>query len=225
MNKLQHAIIMAAGRGIRMMPLTDVVPKAMVPFQGSTIIANGIKRINQHIKHTYITVGYKGSILAEHVIDMGVDAVFNTSGKGNSWWLYNTLIKHIDEPVVVLTCDNVIELDFDKLLEEYDKFNQPACMIIPVKPIPGLEGDYIFHHNNVVKKIDRHKASDSYCSGIQVVNPFQINQHTKNVEDFNDVWEQLIEQGQVYSSNIYPERWFAVDTVEQLNKLNNLLKS
>jgi len=221
MNKLQHAIIMAAGRGIRMMPLTDVVPKAMVPFGESTIIADGIKKINKQIKHTYITVGYKGSILAEHVIDIGVDAVFNTSGKGNAWWLYNTLIKHVDEPLVVLTCDNIIELDYDKLFEEYNNFNQPACMIIPVKPIPGLEGDYIFHKNNVITKLDRNDISDSYCSGIQVVNPFRINQITKNVEDFYDVWEQLITKGQIYSSNIYPDRWFAVDTVEQLNKLNN----
>ena len=221
MNKLQHAIIMAAGRGIRMMPLTDVVPKAMVPFGGSTIIADGIKKINKQIKHTYITVGYKGSILAEHVIDIGVDAVFNTSGKGNAWWLYNTLIKHVDEPVVVLTCDNVIELDFDKLFEEYYNFKQPACMIIPAKPIPGLGGDYIFHKSNVITKLDRHDISDSYCSGIQVVNPFQINQLTKNVEDFYDVWEQLIKIGQIYSSTVYPESWFAVDTVEQLNKLNN----
>jgi len=221
MKKFEHALIMAAGRGIRMIPLTDVVPKAMVPFRGSTIIADGIKKINQHIEHTYITVGYKGSILAEHVIDMGVNAVFNTSGKGNAWWLYNTLMKHVDEPVLVLTCDNVVELDFDKLLEEYYNFNQPACMIIPVKPISGLEGDYIFHQNNIVKKLERHDISDCYCSGIQVVNPFQINQLTKNVEDFYDVWEQLIKKGQIYSSNIYPERWFAVDTVEQLNKLNN----
>ena len=221
MNKLQHAIIMAAGRGIRMMPLTDVVPKAMVPFEGSTIIADGIKKINKKIKHTYITVGYKGSVLAEHVIDIGVDAVFNTTGKGNAWWLYNTLIKYIKEPVVVLTCDNVVELDFDNLFEDYHQFKEPACLIVPVKPIRGLEGDYIFHNNNVITKLDRHEISDIYCSGIQVVNPFKINQLTKKVEDFYDVWAQLINLGQIYSSNIYPERWFAVDTVEQLNKLNN----
>ena len=114
MNHLQHAVIMAAGRGVRMMPLTDVVPKAMVPYGGSTIIAEGIKKISKKIKYTYITVGYKGSVLAEHVIDIGVDAVFNTAGRGNAWWLYNTLIKNINEPVVVLTCDNVVELDFAK---------------------------------------------------------------------------------------------------------------
>ena len=222
MKKIKHALIMAAGRGMRMMPLTNVIPKAMAPYQGSTIIAEGIKKIHKHIKNTYITVGYKGEILAEHVINIGVDAVFNTSGKGNAWWIYNTLIKVIDEPIIVLTCDNVVELDFEILFEEYINFNQPACMILPVKPVLGLEGDYLFHQDNVVTKLDRNEPSDSYCSGIQILNPFKINKLTKKTEDFYDVWNQLINKKEVYSSNIYPKRWFAIDTVEQLNQINNI---
>lgn len=222
MNKFKHGLIMAAGRGIRMMPLTDVIPKAMAPINGSTIIAVGIKEINQHIENIYITVGYKGAILAEHVINIGVSAVFNTSNRGNAWWIYNTLMKYINEPVIVLTCDNVVELEFDRLLKEYIDFNQPACMVIPVKPIPELEGDYIFHQNNVVMKLNRYEPSDYYCSGIQIVNPFKINQLTDKTEDFYDVWNQLINKKEVYSSNIHPKRWFAVDTVEQLNQINNI---
>ena len=31
-----------------------------------------------------------------------------------------------------------------------------------------------------------------YCSGIQLLNPYSINLKTKKVDDFNDVWNQLI---------------------------------
>ena len=55
MLKFDHAVIMAAGRGMRMMPLTNVIPKAMAPFNGSTIIADGIKNIKDHIDNLYIT--------------------------------------------------------------------------------------------------------------------------------------------------------------------------
>ena len=65
MGRINHALIMAAGRGQRMMPLTAVMPKAMVPYKGSTLIAQGIEQIRKHIEHVHITVGYKGAQLAE----------------------------------------------------------------------------------------------------------------------------------------------------------------
>jgi NDP-sugar pyrophosphorylase family protein len=219
-NMIDHALIMAAGRGVRMMPMTAVIPKPMAPYLDSTLISIGIKKIKSHVGNIHITVGYKGAALAEHVIEQGISSVFNTNGKGNAWWLYNTLMKCLDEPVFVLTCDNIVELDFELLANEYYGFNQPACMVVPVKPVPGLEGDYIFQENNIVTKLDRHQPSDCYCSGIQIVNPHKINLLTSVTENFDDVWGQLIGQKELYASNVYPKRWFAVDTIDQLERLN-----
>ena len=42
-NKINHALIMAAGRGIRMMPLTKNIPKAMAPLNESTLISEALK--------------------------------------------------------------------------------------------------------------------------------------------------------------------------------------
>ena len=116
---INHALIMAAGRGARLMPLTDIVPKAMVPYAGSTLIAIGIDKIRAHIPNIYITVGYKGPMLASHVIEHNVSGIFNTTGQDNAWWLFNTLIRELHHPIFVLTCDNVIELNFDLLTKEY----------------------------------------------------------------------------------------------------------
>ena len=186
--KFRHAVIMAAGRGQRMMPLTADLPKAMMIHEGSTLIANGIERLKGFVQSIHITVGYKGATLARHVIEHNVTSVFNTDGKGNSWWLFNTLLKHIDEPVLVLTCDNVVELDADLLLSDYEKQQIPACMVIPVKPISGLEGDYIFQTEGVVRALDRHKESDIYCSGIQIINPAKVNRLIQPNESFYHVW-------------------------------------
>jgi NDP-sugar pyrophosphorylase family protein len=218
MSQINHALIMAAGRGQRMMPLTEELPKAMAPFRGTTLIAQGIEQIRQHIQHVHITVGYKGALLAQHVIQNDVTSVFNTEGKSNSWWIYNTLLRHLDEPIFVLTCDNVTELDFRLLESDYFEFGAPAAMLVAVKPVPGLEGDYIFHDRNVVTELNRHRPSPIYCSGIQVINPAQVNRLTTEGADFYSVWNQLIAQQQLIISRVYPKKWICVDTMDQLNR-------
>lgn len=218
--KFRHALIMAAGRGQRMMPLTTDIPKAMIAHEGSTLIANGIEKLQGFIENIHITVGYKGAMLAKHVIEHNVTSVFNTDGKGNAWWIFNTLLKNINEPVLVLTCDNVVELDADQLIHDYREKQEPACMVIPVKPIQGLEGDYIFHREGIVSELNRNKPSDIYCSGIQIINPAKINALVSATENFYEVWNSLIRQEQLYCSAVYPKNWFTVDTEQQLDYLN-----
>lgn len=212
---------MAAGRGTRMAPLTDLIPKPMAPLWGSTLIANGIKKLLPHIPHLHITVGYKGADLAKHVIELGVHSVFNTEGKGNSWWIFNTLMKNLNEPVMVLTSDNVTDLNIDLIVNDYYRLGSPACMVVPVKPIEGLVGDFIHQEDNLISKLDRHAPASTYCSGIQVLNPSKINQLMSPVEDFGELWSNLINHKQLFSSSVLPDRWFTVDTLEQLTRMNN----
>ena len=213
---------MAAGRGQRMMPLTNDIPKAMAVVEGLTLISKGIRNIKKHLDNVYITVGYKGAMLASHVIENNVTAVFNTEGKGNAWWIFNTLVKNINEPVFVLTCDNIIELDFDSLSKDYFLQGEPACMIVSVTPVEGLEGDYIIKdENNNILELNRNKKSNIYCSGIQIINPFKINEMVNNCEDFYDIWKTLIEKKELKSSNIQPNKWISIDTLDQLNKVNS----
>lgn len=212
---------MAAGRGTRMYPLTENIPKAMAPFQNETLIANSIKKIKKHVSHIHVTVGYKSTMLAEHLMKIGVNSIFNTEGHSNSWWVYNTFLKYLDEPVFVLTCDNIIDLDFERLALDYKTSNEPACMLVPVNPVEGLEGDFIEHKNRKVLSVQRDIPKDIYCSGIQVLNPLKIVKLTKEKKSFYDIWKQLIKLEQLYISSIYPKKWFTVDTIEQLARVEN----
>lgn len=218
MARIQHALILAAGRGQRMGPLTDVVPKPMAPLKGGTLISHGIQFIKPRVPNIHITVGYKKAMLAEHVIQQGVASVLNTEGQSNSWWLFHTLLKHLNEPIYVLTCDNVTELDFDLLEQNYFDLKEPAGMIVPVKPVQGLEGDYIFHENHFVTELNRNKPSEIYCSGIQVLNPAKVNKIAKNEGDFYAVWNALMGARQLMVSDVYPKKWISIDTFEQLKK-------
>lgn len=213
---IAHALIMAGGRGLRMMPLTKNTSKAMVRFKNSMLIGNALKQLKPIIKTISITVGYKGSELADYAIKEGVNAIFNTNGKGNAWWLYHTLMKHLNKPVLVLTCDNIVEIDIDWITEQYTKVGSPPCMLVPVKPIDTIQGDFIEIDNRRVKQIGRTVTSGVYSSGIQVVNPKMINSITKKAANFYEVWEQLIRQQVLFSSEEYTKDWYSVNTEAQL---------
>jgi NDP-sugar pyrophosphorylase family protein len=216
---IRHTLIMAAGRGLRMGPLTDVIPKPMAPYLDSTLIGVGIGKIRPLVDRIHVTVGYKGAMLAQHLIERGVDTVFNTEGHGNAWWIYHTLLRTLDEPMFVLTCDNVTDIDFQSLERDYFAADAPPCMIVPVRPVDGVDGDYIVHEQQVVTALSREQPTDLYASGIQIVNPARINQLCPGGETFYDVWRPLIARRLLRVSSVTPQAWFSVDTLADLQKL------
>ena len=218
-KNIEHAFIMAAGRGVRLKPLTNKVPKAMIKFKQSTLISRGINKLKKKFINIHISVGYKGPILAKHLIENNVSTIFNTEGHGNCWWIFNTIIKNLNKPILVLTCDNITNIDFEKIEKDYLKKNSPPCMLIPVNPIKDLDGDYIFHKNNIVHNLSRNKISNIYCSGIQILNPFVINKIIKPCEDFNLLWKNLIKKKKLLVSDQMPKKWFTVDNIKQFKRL------
>ncbi|WP_160131439.1 nucleotidyltransferase family protein [Kordia antarctica] len=214
---------MAAGRGLRMMPLTTNTSKAMIQFNNAMLIGNSLKQLKKlDFESISITVGYKGAELAEYAIKEGVHNVFNTNEKGNSWWLYNTLLQQLDEPLLVLTCDNIVEIDLEWISEQYAKLNSPTCMLIPVKPIKGIEGDFIQTENNQITTLSRTEETPIYGSGIQVLNPKKINDSTEKAENFYDVWQQLMKQNLLFASEAYTKTWFSINTEQQLHTAEKL---
>ena len=59
MNKVERAIIMAAGKGTRMRPITNSIPKPLVKIHGVPMIEGVINNLHQqNIYEIYIVVGY-----------------------------------------------------------------------------------------------------------------------------------------------------------------------
>ncbi|MEE1011000.1 MAG: NTP transferase domain-containing protein, partial [Acutalibacteraceae bacterium] len=69
MNKVEKAIILAAGKGERMLPLTKNTPKPLIEVKGQPIIEHTIEILHQkNIFDIYVVVGYlseKFSYLSE----------------------------------------------------------------------------------------------------------------------------------------------------------------
>ena len=59
MSQVERAIIMAAGKGTRMKPITNKVPKPLVKVNGKAMIEGVIEKLHeQGIQEIYVVVGY-----------------------------------------------------------------------------------------------------------------------------------------------------------------------
>lgn len=223
----EYSTIMAAGKGKRMIPLTKYIPKALVMLNGKPLISYSLEQIIKKIPNIAVTTGHCNIPLIEYSLNSGINILIDTNNKENAWWVFNTLFKEINKPVLVLTCDNLTTIDIEFIYLNYLRLNSPPCMIVPVKVNEGIQGDYIHQDEGKIDNITPQIISSIYGSGIQVINPKKINRICKNIlkYDFYAVWEYLIKESLLYCSNIYPHDWFSVNTVSQLNAARLFLSS
>lgn len=61
------AIVLAAGQGSRMMPLTAHIPKPLLPFKDKTVLERLISQLQRHTQDITVVVGYKADAVVEVV--------------------------------------------------------------------------------------------------------------------------------------------------------------
>lgn len=99
------ALIMAGGRGERLRPLTDTLPKPMLKVHDRPIIEINIDRLIQFgVKHFYISIKYLGEKIVEHF------------GDGSSRGVKIEYLRE-EEPLGTLgACSLIREIEHDQLL-------------------------------------------------------------------------------------------------------------
>jgi len=63
------AIVLAAGKGTRMRPLTETMPKPLVPVAGKPILEHIITRLPEVVDELIVIVGYKGEMIQKYFGD------------------------------------------------------------------------------------------------------------------------------------------------------------
>jgi len=143
-----------------------------------------------------------------------VEGFINTKDQDNAYFLFYSIIKHIKEPIIVCPCDILIELNLEEVYKEYVTFGEPAACLVPVKT--NLDADSIVSRKNVVSRISRMFSSHTYASGIQILNPYKINELMPTKTNFYDVWNALIEEKQLYVTDTMPTSWKIFDRLTDL---------
>lgn len=215
-NLFNYAILLAAGEGQRFKELTIDLPKALIDIDGTPLLLYSLNQIQQKVSHILITVGHQKSKMIRYF--SGKHQIIDTSNKGNSWWIFNSALRYVNEPVLVLACDIIARLDIPFIYSNYVKIGSPPCMMVPVRSVEGIDGDYIEEKDKRVLSLSHTKRTQIYGSGIQVINPFMINENLKEYDDFNQLWLALIRKRMLYISDLYPYTWFSINTKEHLAK-------
>ena len=105
-NKPKRAIILAAGFGMRMVPINIETPKAFLEINGECLIERQINQLHEiGVTEIYVVVGFLKERF-EYLIDKyGVELIINTeySTKGNIYSMY--LAKEHMENAYIIPCD------------------------------------------------------------------------------------------------------------------------
>ncbi len=211
----KNSVILSGGFGSRMRPITDYIPKALVEVDGLPLIGHVFNMIGSDTNR-YITYGHKSEVLFNST-KLVADGYINPTRTDNSFFLYNSFVKHINEPIIVSPCDMIMDIDLDKVYEDYIELGSPSIMVVGVEPVDGVAGDYIeYDESNTIVRLDRDNVTDKYCSGLQIINPFKVNDTTAECDNFYDVWKQLKYMGELKVSNVLPTKWRCYDDIKSV---------
>lgn len=118
------ALILAGGKGTRLRPLTESVPKPLLPVGGKPMLEHLIVQlVHAGVRTIYVSINYLGHLIEEYFGDgsrWGCTITYLAEeqelGTGGPLRLLDGLV---DEPVIVLNGDLVTTVDFKALLDTH----------------------------------------------------------------------------------------------------------
>ena len=132
-----NAFIFAAGLGTRLKPLTDTMPKALVPVAGKPLLAHVIEKLKAvGCKKIVINIHHFGEMIIDYVKEnnsFGIDIVFSDERE----MLLETggAIKHAvdllgDEPFLIHNVDIMSNVDLRALWSEHINSGSAATLLV-----------------------------------------------------------------------------------------------
>ena len=196
-----ECMIMAGGRGKRLSPLTDTVPKPMLPLGSKPIIEHNIDRlISFGIQKIYISVKYLGNQVKEYFGDgsskgIAIEYIWEDEPLGTAGAL--SLVDRFDtDHVLLMNSDLFTDVDFEDLY--LDLINQNADMAVASTEYK-VDVPYAVFETEENKVVNfKEKPSYVYYSnaGIYILKRELIEKIPKNeFFDITDLMEDLVNEG------------------------------
>lgn len=238
-----QAIILAAGKGERLRPLTNTVPKCMVPIKNKPLIVHALDHLSAtgKIDEVFIVCGYKANVIQEYIghsyADMKIDYIVNDKYvcTNNVYSLY-MVGNRIRTDCILLECDLFYQQDVIMAILDGDA--DCNILVSPYNPLT-MNGTIVTVKNGDVQELltkTHQNAENDYSGAFKTVNIYRFKEEffngklmpnlevyvkTGNLQSYYElvIGALIYYKNDRIKANIIDEsRWYEIDDMQDYEK-------
>ena len=201
--KITKAIVLCAGFGKRLQPLTLSNPKPLLKIGNTTLLSNTLKVLEKFgIEQVVINVHYLGHQIINYVknknFNMKItivnesDRILDTGGG-----VLNVIEYFSDKPFAIINPDTIWSLNYLNELRSMEKdifANEIKCSLLIVNKNKSFDksfkGDFNLK-NQLISRNDPDNLRYIY-TGFQLINPDVFGDINLKIFSINKIWDKLI---------------------------------
>lgn len=184
-----QALILVGGRGRRMLPLTNKIPKPLLPVAGKPFLSHQIIFLrNQGIKEFILATGYLGKLFERHFRDgksLGIKILYSKENKpldtGGAVKNAEKLIKN--EDIFILNGDSFLDFDVRKMLTSHKRNKQPITVAIRKVKDSSRYGAISINKRGIITRFEEKRDSNQrgfINGGVYIVQKKVLKSFAKN---------------------------------------------
>jgi len=229
-----RAMVMAAGLGTRMRPLTNDRPKPLVEVMGKALIDHAIDRlVAAGVKLVVVNAHYKSDQLKSHLAkrkDLEIrisdehDEILGTGGG-----ILKALPNFGGEPFFVLNSDSVwvegMGHALDRMKERWNPGEMDALLLMAsMVTALGFEGsgDFNMDAEGHLSRVPDRRVSPYAYPGVQIVHPRLFEGAPAGSFSMNVLWDIAIDKGRLFGIRL-DGVWMHVGTPEAVKEADAFL--
>lgn len=224
-------MILAAGRGERMRPLTDTIPKPLIPVGGRSMLDRSLDRLIAHgVRRIVVNVHHLGEQIASHLAGRATivheDRLLETGGS-----VKNALPLLGDGPFFVLNGDGLWRDGPTPMLERmaaaWDPARMDALLLLhPLESTIGREakdrGDYFLEADNRARLRGQAPSAPLLFASVSICDARLFRESPDGAFSLLRLWNRAEAQGRLYGI-MHEGDWFHVGTPQALAAAEKVL--
>lgn len=228
-----RAIILSGGLGLRLRPLTDDRPKALIPVNGRPISEYQIEWLVKQggVDSVTFACGYKWERLKDHFstsfAGVAVDYSVEEEPLGTGGGIKKALSKYKSEDSFIVTNGDIItDLPLGRMIDEYNHAGgiSASMLVVPYRSRFGVVK--IDKLKTVRDFVEKPSFPDAWINGgVYVLNGPKIAKILPDKGDIErETFPKLVAHGELISYPYYGE-WVFIDSIKDLNELEESLQA